>query len=197
MPLNIAEATYLLPPPEATLSSTDLIASHALALQKRQKDLQRLHSCIYEAHLQAACKFELEHECMIRDYDFHHGELVLVRNSVYSTSHSWKTKPCYLGPYLVLSRNKGRAYLLCELDSTLFDHPTAAYRIVPYFAHTILDHPPLEDFLDVSIKQFERLLTSTVTDPDDKTAGSNLSDFDKSCSSLPTASSAHSTSKED
>ena len=34
LPLDITEATYLLPPPDAPLSTTDLIATHAVALQK-------------------------------------------------------------------------------------------------------------------------------------------------------------------
>ena len=34
LPLDIAEATYLLPPPDAPLSTTDLIATRAVALQK-------------------------------------------------------------------------------------------------------------------------------------------------------------------
>ena len=35
LPLDIAEATYLLPPPKAPLSTTDLIATHAVVLQKQ------------------------------------------------------------------------------------------------------------------------------------------------------------------
>ena len=34
LPLDIAEATYLLPPPDAPLSTTNLIATHTVALQK-------------------------------------------------------------------------------------------------------------------------------------------------------------------
>ena len=36
---DILEANYLLPPPDSLLASTDLIARHAMALQKRTKDL--------------------------------------------------------------------------------------------------------------------------------------------------------------
>ena len=34
IPLDVVEANYLLPPPDSLLSSTDLIARHAIALQK-------------------------------------------------------------------------------------------------------------------------------------------------------------------
>ena len=48
-PLDIAEATYLLPPPDAPLSSTDLIARRTVALQKRWSHLAALASDVYAA----------------------------------------------------------------------------------------------------------------------------------------------------
>jgi hypothetical protein len=39
LPFDIVEANYLGPPPESLLSTTDLIARRAIALQKRQEDL--------------------------------------------------------------------------------------------------------------------------------------------------------------
>ena len=37
LPFNIAEANYLLPPPDSSLSMTDLIAQRAIALQKQRE----------------------------------------------------------------------------------------------------------------------------------------------------------------
>ena len=54
LPLNIAEATYLLPPPTSIQSTTDLIAIRAIALQKRHSHLLALHSRVMAARLQAA-----------------------------------------------------------------------------------------------------------------------------------------------
>ncbi|KZT66697.1 hypothetical protein DAEQUDRAFT_641245, partial [Daedalea quercina L-15889] len=34
LPLDVVEATYLVPPPETALDTTDLIARRAIALQK-------------------------------------------------------------------------------------------------------------------------------------------------------------------
>ena len=53
LPLDIAEATYLLPPPEAPLSTTDLIATHAVALQKRRAHLAKLASDVFSARIKA------------------------------------------------------------------------------------------------------------------------------------------------
>ena len=44
LPLDITEATYLLPLPTSTLSTTDLIISRAITLQKRKSHLSALHS---------------------------------------------------------------------------------------------------------------------------------------------------------
>ena len=54
IPLNIIEATYLLPLPNSILSATDLIAHHVIALQKRDSDLAHLHSTVYKARVKAA-----------------------------------------------------------------------------------------------------------------------------------------------
>ena len=39
LPFDIIEANYLAPPPDSILSTTNLIARCAIALQKRQEDL--------------------------------------------------------------------------------------------------------------------------------------------------------------
>jgi hypothetical protein len=54
LPFNITEATYLQPLPTSILSLTDLIAQHAIALQKKLIDIERLSSKVYQARLNAA-----------------------------------------------------------------------------------------------------------------------------------------------
>jgi hypothetical protein len=70
LPLNISEVTYLHPTPESVLSTTELIAHRAIALQKCREQLLQLHSDMYEAWLCAALHFEHKHTSTIRDYDF-------------------------------------------------------------------------------------------------------------------------------
>jgi hypothetical protein len=81
IPLDISEATYLQPLPDSILSTTDLIARRAVALQKRSEDLARLHSTVYAARIRAAKKFEKKHAITMKDYNFQKGDLVLVRNT--------------------------------------------------------------------------------------------------------------------
>src|SRR5712664_2465566 len=47
LPFDIAEASYLLPPPDSILSATDLIARRVVALQKRRSHLADLYNKVY------------------------------------------------------------------------------------------------------------------------------------------------------
>jgi hypothetical protein len=76
-------------------------------------------------------------------------------------------RPRYLGPLVVISRNKGGAYILAELDGSLFDRPVAAFRVIPYFACKHINLPPLEDLLDVSIARLRELEKHTFEDTDE------------------------------
>jgi hypothetical protein len=141
LPLNITEATYLLLPPTTVLSTTDLIATHAVALQKRRSHLTNLRSKVMSARLQAAVRFEREHAATIRDFDFQKGDLVLVCNTAIKKSLNQKMSPRYLGPLIIISRNKGGAYIICELNRSVFDRPIAAFRVIPYFVQRSLPLP--------------------------------------------------------
>ncbi|KAJ6589445.1 hypothetical protein B0H19DRAFT_921853 [Mycena capillaripes] len=170
LPLDISEATYLIPPPDSVLSTTELIARRAITLQKRRDQLSQLHSDVYAARLRAAARFEIEHASTIRDYDFKCGDLVLMRNTAIEKSFSKKMrKPYqrYLGPLIVISRNRGGTYILCELDGSVFHCPIAAFRVIPYFVRVSIPLPPLQDFLDIDTERLRELEQSTFTDPED------------------------------
>ena len=167
LPFDIVEANYLLPPPESMLSTTELISRRAIALQKRRSQLSQLHDKVYEARRKAAFSFERDHAHTIRDYDFKQGDLVLVRNTAIEKALNRKMRARYLGPCVVLSRNKGGAYIIAELDGSVFDRPVAAFRVIPYFARGNLVLPPLEPLLDISRTRLAEMEDSLVTDPED------------------------------
>ena len=101
------------------------------------------------ARVQAAVRFEREHSATVWDFNFERGDLVLVRNTAIEKALNRKMRAQYLGPLVVVSRNKGGAYIICELNGSVFDRPVAAFRVVPYFVRKLITLPDLSDFLDI------------------------------------------------
>jgi hypothetical protein len=125
---------------------------------------------VYQARLEAARLLERDHPSKIRDYNFARGTLVLMRNTAIEASLNRKMRPRYLGPYVVLSRNRGGAYILCEVDGAVLDRPVAAFRLVPYLARRSIDLKWLDDprYLDVSTARIRELEASTSSGDDDE-----------------------------
>jgi hypothetical protein len=90
-----------------------------------------------------------------------------MRNTAIEKSLSKKMRKRYLGPLIVISRNRGGAYILCELDGSVFHRPIAAFRVIPYFARTAIPIPPLDDFLDIDTQRLRELEESTLADPEE------------------------------
>ena len=81
IPMDIVKATYLQPAPDSVLSRTNLIMRRAIVLQKRVTHLDRFRSRVFEAHRKVAIRFDEIHIKTIQDFDFKHGDLVLMHNS--------------------------------------------------------------------------------------------------------------------
>jgi hypothetical protein len=135
LPSDIVEATYLQPPPNSIMSTTDLISCRTITLQKCSANINNLYSKVYQAQLKAARQFEQDHFHTLKDFDFQRSSLVLMRNTQIEKSLNKKMRARYIGPLIVVSRNYGSAYILAELDSTVLHHPIAAFCLLPYFTH--------------------------------------------------------------
>ena len=127
LPLDIAKATYLLPPLDALLSTTTLITTPAIMLQKCQLHLTVLASDVYAACIKAAVCFKQEHAETVTDFDFKLSNLVLIQNTAIEKLLNRKMHVRYLGPLIVISRNRGGAYIIVELDGSVFDCLVTAF----------------------------------------------------------------------
>jgi hypothetical protein len=123
-----------MPPLELLLSTMDLISHCTIALQKRQEDLAWLKAHVHQVCTQAALKFERQHAATIHDFNFKHEDLVLVQNTAIEKALNWKMWPRYFEPMIIVSRNKGGTYIICDLDGTLLHAPVTAFWVVPYLA---------------------------------------------------------------
>ncbi|KNZ76466.1 hypothetical protein J132_10441 [Termitomyces sp. J132] len=118
------------------------------ALFKAVDGDQSKWSTVLNARRLAAICFEKDHAAMICNYNFKTGDLVLMRNTRIEVTHNKKMKPYYLGPLVVISRNRGGAYILCELDGSVLHRPVAAFCLIPYLAREHITVP--SDAFDIN-----------------------------------------------
>lgn len=165
VPLNIAEATFLPPPPSSILLTTQLIARHAIALQKCWEHLKLLHLKMFAAWPKQACQFKWEHGNTIWEFNFKQGDLVLARNTKIEKSLNRKMRPRYIGPLIVISRNRGGAYILAKLNGVVFNWPFAQFRVIAYFSQTSIPIPDLNAVLNISREYLHEMEELEIADP--------------------------------
>ena len=165
LPFDIVEANYLLPSPNSILLTTDLVASCAIALQKCTEDLALLRDQVHAECNCAAIHFEREHAATLCDFNFQHGDLVLICNMAIEKALNRKVRPRYTGPLVVISRNHGGTYILTELDGMLMHAPFAAFCVLPYFVCEHINIPDLKQHLDITAAQLCEMEATNTMDP--------------------------------
>ena len=126
-----------------------------------------LASDVYTAWIKATICFEQEHAATIIKYNFKLGDLILVRNTTIKKSLNCKMHVRYLSPLIIISWNKSGAYIVSELDGSVFDCPIAAFQVIPYFACQHIKIPSLDKLIDISICRLHELKDLIAADPED------------------------------
>ena len=164
VPLDIQEATWLVEPPSGPLTTAELIGQRAKALAKHKDLVEEMRRKVDKEKRNRVAKYEEDNRAVIKDYHFRRGDLVLMRNTAIEKSLNKKMKARYLGPLVVVSRNKGGAYILAELDGTVLQWPAAAFRVIPYHARKRIELPPnVHEFVDVTSEELGRMRNSNDT----------------------------------
>jgi len=145
--LDISEATYLLPPLNAPISTEDLIVYHTQQLQKCPEDLLEMLVRVLKAQKQSAAEFVRCFSSTIQDYDFKVGSLVLVCSSHFEKELDHKTKPQFLGPMVIVHQTQGGTYILAELNGTNSRLRYAVFQVIPYLVR-FPDHIPATSLMD-------------------------------------------------
>ncbi|KAF9059117.1 hypothetical protein BDP27DRAFT_1239415 [Rhodocollybia butyracea] len=123
---------------------------------------------VHGKHIQWIKKFEEDHAHSIKSLDFSSGDLVLAWNTRVEKTFSTKNRMWYMGPLLVICRNRGGAYIVAELNGTLWRRPVGAFRLIPYRARLTLPVPNIEEFIDIPTKELERMEESNDCDYSNK-----------------------------
>ncbi|KIN96984.1 hypothetical protein M404DRAFT_94934, partial [Pisolithus tinctorius Marx 270] len=134
LPFDIVKATFLAPFEVEFYLTSELIAHHAPhQLQKCPEDLARIHDLVLRSHFTLVKDFVARFAHTIQDFDFEPGSLILVQNSRTVRDKNCKTKPCYLGPMIIVQHTKGGSYILVELDGAVSKFHFATFCLYPYF----------------------------------------------------------------
>ena len=76
LPLDITEATFMLPPITAKLSTMDLLSLCAHQLAKREEDLAKIHDNIVKSQFASITEFKKQFKNTIHNYNFQSSDLV-------------------------------------------------------------------------------------------------------------------------
>ncbi len=147
LPFDLTEATFLVVGFQDQMEDSDLLALRIRQLEKRDQDLQSAAQRLTQSRMRSKEQFEKRYAKRITHRIYQEGDWVLIRNSAVEKELDRKTKPRYLGPYVIVRRTKGGSYVIRELSGAISRRGIAAFRIIPYIVREGI--PALETLQDV------------------------------------------------
>lgn len=176
LPLDVAEATWLIKPPSDAITDEELIGSRARALAKHSTHISAMRKRVDLGKLKILRKYEKDNKAVIKDYTFNPGDLVLVRNTQVEDALNTKMKPRYLGPMIVVQRRPGGSYIIAEMNGAVWQQKVAAFRVVPYFPRKRIELPDgIQAVIDVSMEGLKKI--DQLSPPDLETTKDPVRDY--------------------
>lgn len=115
LPLDAAEATWLVDSPMGVVSEEELIGMRARALAKHRVHIEQMWERINKDKLKQLLAYERDFRTVIKDYKFQPGDLVLVRNTAIEKLLDKKKWSQDTGLMIVVRVNKGGSYIVAEM----------------------------------------------------------------------------------
>ena len=144
LPLDLFESTFLVQGFTDQMSDSDLLTLRIRQLEKREDDLEKAAQLLARMRFTSKAQFEKRFAKRITKQVFQEGDFVLMRNTQIEKELNRKTKPRYLGPFIVVSRSLGNAYELREVNGGTRREKVATFRLIPYIAR---DQQALQELL--------------------------------------------------
>ena len=135
LPFDLTESTFLVDGYRRGMTSEDLLALRIRQLQKRPEDLAKAAEVLKRHRFQAKEQFERRYKTRLVKDSYPSGTLVLIRNKAKENTNQ-KHFDRYLGPYEVVRQTRNGAYVLQELDGTIWRQAIAAFRLIPYVSRS-------------------------------------------------------------
>ena len=175
--LDIIEAMWLVKYPEKMLSREELIRLQAMGLAKHVAYVEEIREKVTKEKIKKTLQLERDLQHKIEKFDLGPGSLVLVKNSAIKMLADRKMKPRYLGSMVVERKLQGGAYILAELDGSVWQNKVAAFRVLPYLSRRKLNfNSEVKELLDASEENLRELAAES--DRDNYTRESIVKLFD-------------------
>ena len=134
LPMDLAEATFMIENFRSGISTADLLVLRAQQLARHPEDIAKAAETLKQHRFMSKEQFEKRFHRQLSHTIFNPGDLVLVRNSAIEMSRDKKSKQRYLGPYQVEKRTMAGNYRLKELDGTSLKLKYGARRLIPFIS---------------------------------------------------------------
>lgn len=132
MPFDLLEATFLVEGFHSGMTTSDLLALRIRQISKHSIDIEQAAETLKESRFQSRKQFIQRYRTKLQKDYYAPGEKVLVRNSAADQNLTGKYQDRYFGPYEVVEKTQGGAYILKEVDGTVLIKRIAAFRLLPY-----------------------------------------------------------------
>ena len=103
-----------------------------MALTKYTAYVEKMREKVTKEKIRRTLQLEKDLQHKIQEFDLKQGSLVLVKNSAIEMSADRKMKPRYLGPMVVVRKLQEGAYILAELDRSVWQNRVAAFQVISY-----------------------------------------------------------------